>query len=151
MKDTLKVGAMHEFRFTVPREKTVPFLYPESPDFTAMPEVFATGFMVGLVEWACLDALRPHLDPGEGSLGTAVELTHVAPTLPGMTVTVHVECERVAGRQLWWRVEARDEIDHIGAGRHGRAVVRWDRFAARLDQKRAALAGAGGHPSTGSG
>lgn len=140
MKDTLRPGDVHEFRYTVPREKTVPFLYPESADFTAMPEVFATGFMVGLIEWACLDALRAHLEPGEGSLGTAIEVTHLAPTPPGMTVVVRVECERVDGRQVWWKVEARDDLDLIGAGRHGRTVVRWDRFAARLAQKRAALA-----------
>jgi fluoroacetyl-CoA thioesterase len=141
MKDTLKPGDVHDFRFTVSREKTVPFLYPESPDFTAMPEVFATGFMVGLIEWACLDALRAHLEPGEGSLGTMINVTHLAPTLPGMSVTVRAECERVEGRQIFWKVEARDDLDLIGAGRHGRTVVRWDRFAARLAQKRAALAG----------
>ncbi|MBX6322323.1 MAG: thioesterase family protein [Rhodospirillaceae bacterium] len=136
MRDTLKPGAVHDFVFTVPREKTVPFLYPESPDFVAMPEVFATGFMVGLIEWACLDALRPHLEEGEGSLGTFIETTHAAPTLPGMTVRVAATCERVEGRQVWWRVEARDDLDLIGAGRHGRTVVRWDRFAERLEQKR---------------
>jgi fluoroacetyl-CoA thioesterase len=140
VKETLKAGAVHEFSYTVPREKTVPFLYPESADFTAMPEVLATGFMVGLIEWACLDALRGHLEAGEGSLGTAIDVTHVAPTLPGMSVRVRVECERVEGRQVWWRVEARDDIDLIGSGRHARAVVRWDRFAARLEQKRQALA-----------
>lgn len=140
MRDTLKPGDVHHFRFTVSRSKTVPFLYPESPDFSAMPEVFATGFMVGLIEWACVDALRAHLEPGEGSLGTLIDVTHEAPTLPGMTVSVRVECERIEGRQIFWKVEARDDLDVIGAGRHGRTVVSWDRFAARLEKKRAALA-----------
>ena len=71
MKPTLAPGVTHRLSFTVTEAKTVPFLYPESPDFVAMPKVFATGFMVGFVEWACLKALAPHLDEGEGSPETA--------------------------------------------------------------------------------
>jgi fluoroacetyl-CoA thioesterase len=66
MKSTLKTGDSYVHRFTVTEDKTVPYLYPESPEFRAMPKVFATGFLVGLVEWACIEALKPHLDPGEG-------------------------------------------------------------------------------------
>jgi len=62
MQDTLKPGIRCEHRFTIPPSKTVPALYPESPEFGAMPEVFATGFLVGLLEWACIRALQPHLD-----------------------------------------------------------------------------------------
>jgi fluoroacetyl-CoA thioesterase len=62
MKDTLKAGLTHTFRFRVPETKTVPHLYPESEMFREMPAVLATGFMVGLMEWACIEALRPHLD-----------------------------------------------------------------------------------------
>ena len=78
MKDTLKVGDKHVFTFTVTEAQTVPALYPQSADFTTMPSVFATGFMVGLMEWACIDALRPHLDDGEGSLGIAINVSHSA-------------------------------------------------------------------------
>ena len=62
MKAALKPGLSHELKFRVPDTKTVPHLYPESPEFQAMPEVFATGFMVGLIEWACILAVNPHLD-----------------------------------------------------------------------------------------
>ena len=55
--------------YVVPENKTVPHLYPEATDFQDMPKVFATGFMVGLMEWACIQLMQPHLDPGEGSLG----------------------------------------------------------------------------------
>ena len=65
MKHVLKPGTVHEFSYRIPRDKTVPFLYPESPDFTAMPEVFATGFMVGLIEWACVQALRAARPPAQ--------------------------------------------------------------------------------------
>ncbi|MEW5726913.1 MAG: thioesterase family protein, partial [Pseudomonadota bacterium] len=108
-------------------------------DFRAMPEVFATGFMVGLMEWACIEALKPHLDHGEGSLGVGIAVSHTAPTLPGQTVTVAVTCRTVDGRRVSWEVVARDELDEIGRGTHDRAVVAWDRFNARLEERRARL------------
>ena len=59
MKETLRAGLTHQFRFTIPATKTVPHLYPESAMFQEMPQVLATGFMVGLMEWACIEAIRP--------------------------------------------------------------------------------------------
>ena len=64
MKESLRPGDVYRHEFTVTDAKTVPNLYPESPDFVAMPRVFATGYMVGLMEWACLLALKPHLEDG---------------------------------------------------------------------------------------
>ena len=85
MKDTLKAGIRYQHEFTVPSSKTVPALYPESSEFSAMPEVFATGFLVGLLEWACILALKPHLDwPAEQSVGTHVDISHEAATPPGL-------------------------------------------------------------------
>jgi fluoroacetyl-CoA thioesterase len=104
-----------------------------------MPRVFATGYMVGLMEWACTEHLKDHLDEGEGSLGIAVNVDHTAPTLPGQTVTVEVECTSVENRILAWKVLARDELDVIGQGTHTRAVVRWDKFGAKLEEKRGRL------------
>lgn len=135
MRDTLKVGDVHVLTYKVPREKTVPFLYPESADWQAMPEVLATGYMVGLMEWACIDHLRPHLDPGEGSLGTRIDVSHEAPTPPGFTVAVEVVVESVEGRRITWLVQAHDGVELIGKGRIGRTLVKWDRFAGRLAEK----------------
>jgi fluoroacetyl-CoA thioesterase len=140
MKDTLRVGDTHIHRFTVTEAKTVPNLYPESPDFSTMPRVFATGYMVGLMEWACIEALKPHLDEGEGSLGVGIDVSHVAATPPGMAVTVHVECVAIEGRRLRWRVRAEDERELIGEGTHDRAVVSWGRFNRKLAEKAAPLA-----------
>lgn len=137
MKDTLKVGDAHVFSFTVTDEKTVPKLYPESPDFRAMPAVFATGYMVGLMEWACIDALKDHLDDGEGSLGVGINANHVAATPPGMKVTVHVTCTKVDGRRVSFNVRAEDEVELIGEGTHDRAIVRWDRFLPKVAEKAA--------------
>jgi fluoroacetyl-CoA thioesterase len=61
MKDTLQPGISYEHRFVVPQSKTVPALYPEADEFLAMPEVFATGFLVGLLEWTCIRAIIPHV------------------------------------------------------------------------------------------
>ena len=79
MKPSLQAGLAYEFKFRVPETKTVPQLFPEAPEFQQMPEVFATGFMVGLCEWACIQAVNPHLDwPSEQTVGTHVNLSHPA-------------------------------------------------------------------------
>lgn len=139
MKTRPTLGDRHSFAFTVTEAKTVPRLYPESAEFSSMPAVFATGYMVGLLEWACIDALAPHLEEGEGSLGIAIDVTHTAATLPGQTVTVSVECMESEGNRLGWRVSAHDGIDSIGEGTHRRAVVRWDKFNARMEEKQKAV------------
>lgn len=136
MKSSPAVGDVHQFSFTVSDNKVVPALYPESDIFLAMPAVFATGFMIGLMEWACAEALRPYLEAGEGSLGVHIDVSHCAPTLPGQTVTVTVTCDKADGRFLGWSVIARDEIEVIGEGRHDRAIVVWERFNRKLEEKR---------------
>jgi fluoroacetyl-CoA thioesterase len=135
MKPTLKAGLKHHFAYKVPESKTVPFLYQEAPDLQAMPKVFATGFMIGLMEWTCVQLMAPHLDPGEGSVGVHIDVSHAAATPVGLTVTVGVECTAVDGRRISFRVEAHDGVDLIGEGRHERFVVGWDRFNAKLAEK----------------
>jgi len=137
VKNTLKPGMTHRFSYTVPENKTVPYTYPEAPEIKAMPKVFATGNMIVLMEWVCTQLLAPHLDPGEGSLGVHVDVSHLAATLPGMTVTVDVECQAIAGQRVTFAVKAHDGIDLIGEGRHERFVVAWDKFNARLAAKAA--------------
>ena len=136
MKDTLKPGLTHQFSFRIPQTKTVPHLYPESEMFRQMPEVLATGYLIGLLEWACIESLRPHLDwPREQSLGTHVNFSHLAATLPGMTVTVDVRLDKVEGRKLTFSISAHDGVDRITEGTHERAVIDHSRFAARLAEK----------------
>ena len=140
MKPTLKAGLRHRFAYRVPENKTVPYTYPESSEISSMPKVFATGFMIVLIEWVCTQLLAPHLDPGEGSLGVRVDVSHLAATPPGMTVTVDVECVEVVGPRVSFKVKAHDEMDLIGEGRHERFVVRWEKFDARLAAKVAKVA-----------
>jgi fluoroacetyl-CoA thioesterase len=135
MKPTLVPGLKHTFSYTVPENKTVPFTYPESAIIANMPKVFATGFMIVLMEWTCAQLIEPHLDAGEGSLGTHVNVSHAAATPPGMTVTVDVELAEVNGRRLTFKVRAHDGMDLIGEGTHERTIVPWDRFNAKLAEK----------------
>jgi fluoroacetyl-CoA thioesterase len=137
MKPSLKPGLAHTHRFTVTDAKTVPNLYPEAGGFREMPRVFATGYMVGLLEWACIELLKPHLDPGEGSLGIQVDVSHTAATPVGLTVTVEARVEAVEGRRVDFSVVLNDGIDEIGRGKHRRAVVQWDKFNARVAEKAA--------------
>jgi fluoroacetyl-CoA thioesterase len=137
LKDTLKPGISYEHRFIIPKSKTVPALYPESPEFVAMPEVFATGYLVGLLEWACIKAVNPHLDwPKEQTVGTLINVSHEAATPPGFEVTVTVELIKVDGRRLVFAVEAHDGIELISRGLHERFVIVKDKFDAKVAGKR---------------
>jgi fluoroacetyl-CoA thioesterase len=139
MKAGLKPGLEHELKFTVTDSKTVPALYPESPSFVAMPPVFATGFMIGLLEWCCLELVKPYLDwPNEQTVGTHVDFSHTAATPPGFIVTVRARLEEVDGRRLAFSVTAHDGVDTITTGRHERCIIDKPKFDARLAQKAAA-------------
>ena len=136
MKDSLGPGLTHEFRFRVPETKTVPHLYPESPEMQLMPRVLATGFMVGLLEWTCVQAINPHLDwPNEQTVGTDVKFSHLAATPPGMTVTVRVKLETIEGLKLTFSVTAEDGIDTISEGTHERFVIDAAKFNSKIVAK----------------
>ena len=141
MRDTLRAGLRHRFTYRVPESKLVPALYPEASEFQAMPRVFATGFLIGLVEWTCIQAVNPYLDwPREQTVGTHVNVSHSAPTPPGKDVVVEVELSAVDGRRLSFRVSARDEAGQICEGTHERFVVDAAKFEARLAPRRMASA-----------
>jgi fluoroacetyl-CoA thioesterase len=127
-----------EFRFPVPESKTVPHLFPEAQPLQLMPKVLATGFMVGLVEWACIEAVNPHLDwPQEQTVGIRVDLDHTAATPPGLTVTVKGKLTDVAGRKLSFEIAVDDGIDTISKGTHQRFVVESERFLKTVEAKAA--------------
>jgi len=139
MKESLKPGITYEHRFVVPSSKTVPALYPESAEFVAMPEVFATGFLVGLLEWTCIKALNPHIDwPAEQTVGTHIDISHEAATPPGLEVTARAELVAVEGRKLIFEVEAHDGVDRISKGRHERFVIDKEKFEAKTQAKKRA-------------
>jgi fluoroacetyl-CoA thioesterase len=136
VKNSLQPGLTHTFKFKVPENKTVPHLYPESPEFQAMPNVLATGFMVGLFEWTCIQAINPHIDwPREQTVGIDVKLNHIAATPPGLTVTVTVKLEEVEGRKLVFSIVADDGIDKISEGTHDRFIIDAAKFNAKMAAK----------------
>ena len=135
MKPGLAIGATGDHRMVVAPHHTVRALFGDLDAFPAMPEVFATAYMTGLMEWACVELIRPFYEAGEDSLGTHVDFSHVAPTLPGQTVTVTATVEAIDGRAIWFAVSAHDGVDLIGEGRHQRALVRWEKFVPRAMAK----------------
>ncbi|MEM1275505.1 MAG: thioesterase family protein [Pseudomonadota bacterium] len=97
--------------------------------------VFATPKMINLIEEAALDAVEALLPEGKQSLGTLVNVSHIAATPVGMRVTATAELVEMDGRQLRFRVEARDEQDLIGEGEHHRVVVTGVSFVERINAK----------------
>lgn len=135
MKESLQAGLTFTHHYKVPTDKTVPYVFQESDLFQAMPPVFATAFMVGLMEWACMEALRPHMEDGEISLGTSICVSHVAATPPGMEVEVTVTLLDVDGARSKWAITARDERELIGEGTHERFTIRADKFESIIAKK----------------
>jgi fluoroacetyl-CoA thioesterase len=113
-----------------------------------LPPVFATAFMVGLVEWTCIGALRPYLLEGEHTIGTLIDVSHVAAKPIGLNVTAEVRLLAVVGRRLRFRVTCYDERELIGEGCHERAVINTASFARRAEQKRGTIGlGDGSRPA----
>ncbi|MBI5013934.1 MAG: thioesterase family protein [Deltaproteobacteria bacterium] len=136
MKATLQPGIEHSFTLSISESKSVPALYPESVEFQAMPNVFATGYMVGFIEWTCIQALNPHLDwPEEQTVGTHIDVSHLAATPLGLEVTAKVKLVEVDGRRLVFDVEAHDGTDLITKGKHERFVINKDKFDRKMKEK----------------
>jgi fluoroacetyl-CoA thioesterase len=128
-------GITHTLSLHVNDRLLVTAFAPHFSGFADLPPVFATAFMVGFMEWACIEALRPYLDDDENTVGTHVYLSHVAPTALGMKVTANVELMEVKGLTLRFRVDCYDECDLIGSGFHERTVIDTDRFMAKVRRK----------------
>jgi len=104
--------------------------------------VLATPKMISLIEEAALAAVEHLLPEGKQSLGTHLDVSHLAATPVGMTVKAEAEVIAVDGRKVTFAVRAHDEMDLIGEGRHERVVVTAASFQARIDEKGRALKGA---------
>ena len=97
--------------------------------------VLATPVMINLIEAAGLAAVEQSLPENHQSLGTHLDVTHVAATPVGMRVRATAEVLRVEGRTIYFRVRAEDERELIGEGTHERVVVNVDRFDRRVQEK----------------
>jgi predicted thioesterase len=128
MKTSLAPGVATTTRVLVDRERTIDFMGEQA-------RVYATPMLVRDIEIACRELLLAHLDPGEDSVGTRVEIDHLAATLLGMQVTLTVWVAETKGRAVLFDVEARDDVEPICRGRHARFVVDVKTTEARLAAK----------------
>ena len=128
MKTTLAAGITAKRKFRIDRERTIDFMGEKA-------RVYATPMLVRDIEVTCREFLLGHLDAGEDSVGTRVEIDHLAATLLGMEVEVSISVAEVKGRAVTFAVEAHDGIDPICRGRHSRFVVDVKQTEARLAAK----------------
>lgn len=98
-------------------------------------EVFATPNLVLLMEEAAAACLEDYLEPGETTVGSVVNIRHLAPTPKGLTVTASAKLTGIDGRRLIFQVEATDGVDRIGEGTHERFVVQREKFISRAYEK----------------
>jgi fluoroacetyl-CoA thioesterase len=136
----LQPGLTFSRSIVVDASLTVPAVSPSFAGFADMPPVFATAFMVGFVESTCIEALRPFLLDGEHTVGTRIDMSHVAATPIGMRVKAEIRLIAVAGRKLSFAATCRDDREVIGEGTHERAIIRTASFVSRTEAKRASAA-----------
>jgi predicted thioesterase len=127
--EALKPGLRGRAELLVGEEHTAPRVG------SGRVHVLATPVMINLIEAAALDAVERLLPAGRQSLGTVLNVRHVAATPVGMRVTATAEVTAVDGRTLRFRVEARDERELIGDGTHERVVVNVAKFDERVQRK----------------
>lgn len=116
MKNTLQAGVTESATVDVDRERTIDFMGEKA-------RVYATPMLVRDIEIACRDLLGKHLEPGEDSVGTRVELDHLAATLMGMRVDLTVSIAEIKGRAVTFDIAGRDNVEPICRGRHQRFIV----------------------------
>ena len=130
MKNTLQSGIAARREFPIDASRTIDFMGEDA-------RVYATPMLVRDIEVTCRDLLLEHLEPGEDSVGTRVEIDHLAATLLGMKVTINATLAELKGRAAMFDVTATDGIDMICRGRHARFIANVEQVKQRLQQKRA--------------
>jgi predicted thioesterase len=129
MKPTLQPGVRAEARHRVVSQNLLSSILPGAPP------VFATPWMLCVMETAAAEAILPHLDSSEASVGYGFDFQHLAPTPAGMTVVATAEVTKVEGNMVTLSIEARDDSEVIGRGTHVRAVIDVERFNRRIKRK----------------
>ena len=125
-----KIGATGERKFTVEAAHAISF------GQSGMPPVLSTPWLVWFLEHAALDAALPFLEPGEITVGTRIEVDHLAPTPLGAIVTCTARVVHSEGPVISFQLEAGDHHETVARGLHKRRVVKVDRFAARVAKKK---------------
>ena len=128
MKSTLVAGISSTRDIVVDRERTIDFMGESA-------RVYATPMLVRDIEMTCRELLLAHLDTGEDSVGTRIELDHTAPTLLGMNVRIEAKVAELKGRAVTFEVSAHDGLDAICRCKHSRFVVDVKQTEQRLAAK----------------
>ncbi len=128
MKESLKAGLTTTARITVDDSRTISFMGDEV-------RVYATPNLLYDVEMTCRDLLLEHLDDGQDSVGTYIDVSHLAATPLGMWVELTVTVESVDGRAVNFEFNARDPVEQICHGKHSRFIVDVEKTIARLKSK----------------
>lgn len=129
MKATPKIGTTGQFTFVVGQEHAITFATD------GMPAVLSTPNLIGLIERTARESLQPFLDADERTVGTEIELRHLAPSPLGARVTITVRVIHAEGRKVSFQVEARDEHELLARGLHQRGIIRTGSFAKRVHGK----------------
>jgi predicted thioesterase len=130
MKANLRRGVSRTNVLTVDRDRSIGFMGEEG-------RVYGTPYLVRDIEHTCRDLLLEYGDAGEDSVGTDIAIKHVAPTMLGMSVEITVTVSAVEGRKVSFDVSAKDEVEPICSGTHGRFVVDVGKTIERLKAKAA--------------
>jgi len=125
-REFIKIGMSAERTLVVPPERTVGHFLPD------MPMVYATPMMILEMEMASGDAIRKHLQPGWITVGTEVDIRHLAATPVGALVRTTAKVIAVERRVIRFEVEAFDDKRRIGEGRHARGLINLEAFTKRL-------------------
>lgn len=128
------IGRRHSEQIIVERRHTVPDIDRSWPGFRDMPPVLATAMMIAFIEQTCIMGMRPFLLPGQQTVGTNVDISHVAATPIGMLITAEVELIGIDHKTLLFKVCCRDAAGLIGEGTHRRAIIDAARFMRRLQE-----------------
>jgi predicted thioesterase len=134
MRSGLKVGVTGQRRFLVEPAHAIDFADG------GMPAILCTPWLVWYLEHAARDAVLPFLDEGESTVGSHVDVDHLAATPVGQAVTCLARVVHLEGRQVSFRLEARDEAEVIARGFHRLRVIQVERFVRRVEAKRSPLA-----------
>ena len=127
---SITVGCKGRAEATVTQDKTAAAVG------SGLVPVFATPYMIALMENAAVNAVQAHLEEGQGTVGTKLEVTHDAATPIGMKVWAEAELTAVEGKKLTFSVKAFDEAGPIGGGTHERFIITVDRFLAKAEAKK---------------
>ena len=129
MKGSPKIGTTGEHQFVVEPKHAIDFADGR------MPAVLCTPWLIWFLEHAAREAVLPLLEAEESTVGTLVEIRHLAPTPVGRTVTCLARVVQAEGSLISFQLEARDEYELIGRGFHKLRVINVDRFAQKVRGK----------------